>query len=357
MSTTPDTTSPRRRVLAYDALRAFSILSVVAIHCFMPLRGVLPERSVAMVADDVLHYAVPVFVFISGALLWSRPWRPGPGTYGHFLWRRLTAVGAPYATWALIYLAVSLATAADPAAILRRAPALLLTGHVWYHLYFIPMLLGFYLLTPLAARVLQRSPEATVAVIYLVRIALWPPASAWLHANSPELLWSYATHIATHLPHMALGAWFAMRLAEWPTWWRKSWPALLAAGLAVLTARSLGAFGGLGAPLSVLPYPLGMTATVLGLALAAFELEPHFDRRARVVDRAASLSFGVYFVHPLWLLGLTSALAATGLERLWLEWWAVPVALVMVAAASYATAWALSRQRATAWLVGVGASG
>lgn len=345
--------APRRRVLAYDALRAFSILSVVAIHCFMPLRGVLSDRSVALIVDDLLHYAVPVFVFISGALVWGRPWR---GSFGRFLAGRARAVGAPYLAWALVFLAVLLVTASDPVAQLARAPWLLLTGHVWYHLYFIPMLFGFYLMTPVAARLVHRWPHLTLLAVYVVRITLWPATSAWLRANAPELAWSYATHIATHLPHMVLGAWFAILLPRLPQSALRAWPLPLAGGTAVILARNLGVLPPAAGPAA---YALGMAATVIGLALAAFALEPHYDRFERTVVAGATLSFGVYFVHPLWLLVVERAVTAAGADGLWLAWWAVPAAWAVVAAASYASAALLARSHRTAWLVGVraGAAG
>ncbi len=343
----------RRRVLAYDALRAFSIISVVAIHCFMPLRGLLPEHSAQLIIDDMLHFAVPVFVFISGALVWGRPWRED---LGRFLEGRVRAVGAPYAAWALVYLGVLLVAADDLPAQLARAPWLLLTGHVWYHLYFIPMLFGFYLMSPLAAPLIHRWPTATLLIVYALRIGAWPPASAWLHGNAPGLAWSYATHIATHLPHMALGAWFAIMLPKLPRRALAWWPLPLAGGSAVILARTLGLLPPAAGPAA---YALGMAATVLGLAAAGFALEPHYGRFERLVLTGATLSLGVYFVHPLWLLAVESAVSAAAAGALWRAWWAVPLAWVVISTASYATAALLARSRRTAWLVGarMGAGG
>ncbi|MDZ4170214.1 MAG: acyltransferase [Coriobacteriia bacterium] len=334
-------------MLAYDALRAFSILSVVAIHCFMPLRSVLPDTSLQLIIDDLLHYAVPVFVFISGALVWGRPLRT---TYMRFLFERLRWVGLPYLAWALAYLALLLLTTDALGSTLLRAPWLLLTGHVWYHLYFIPMLLGFYLMTPVAVRLIHRWPSATLVMVYAVRIELWPTASAWLRVNAPELAWSYATHLATHLPHMVLGAWFALMLPKIPQRVIGAWLAPLGLGTAILLARILGVVPRAHSPAA---YALGMAATVLGMAFAAYSLEPRFDRFERVVVAGAALSFGVYFVHPMWLLALERGVSAASAESLWMRWWAVPVAWALVSAASYATAWLLARSGRTAWLVGV----
>ncbi len=340
------------RVVAWDALRVFAIATVVAIHCFMPLRGMLPAGSVPLVIDDVLHYAVPLFVFISGALVWGRPWSSTPGAYRRFVTGRLTQIGLPYTAWAIVYLGALLATASDPVAQITRAGGLLLTGHVWYHLYFVPMLLTFYLITPLASRAIRAKPELLLVVIYVLRIALWPSLSLWLRETAPALVWSYATHLATHLPHMALGAWFAVRQHRLPSALRRLWPLVLGAGLIAVTLLAVGATAEWPAALRRLVYPLGMAATILGLVLGGFALEPRTHRVAPQIARAAALSFGVYLVHPLWLLALESLVTAAGLDTAWLSWWAVPAACLLVGSASLASASLLADTPATDWLVG-----
>jgi surface polysaccharide O-acyltransferase-like enzyme len=352
MSTSTQAPTGERRIPAYDALRVFAIATVVAIHAFMPLRGVVPERSLPMVIDDLLHYAVPLFVFISGALIWSRPWPTGKRTYGEFMSKRLVQVGLPYLTWAFVFLLLLVATSPDPGEVLARAPGLLLTGHVWYHLYFIPMLLTFYALTPLASRALRARPELVVLIVYAARITLWPAASAWIRDMTPSLTWSYATHIATHLPHMALGAWFALRYPILPRSVRRAWPVLLIGGTAVLLASSLGMTGEWPTAARRLVYPLGMAATIVGLALAGFAVEPLLARVRPRVIALSSLALGVYFVHPLWLLVAEKAVATAGMTALWLRPWAVPAAWATVGLASLGSAWLLTRSRWTAWLVG-----
>lgn len=348
---TPVAQSARQRRLAWDALRVFAILSVVGIHAFMTLRGTIAPHDPRSVIDDMLHYAVPVFVFISGALVWGRPFPTEPGAYKRFVTSRARAIALPYVAWFALYLALAALAAEQPARILTQAPVLLLTGNVWYHLYFIPMLLGFYLLTPWASRAAQRQPELLVLAAYVIRLALWPQVDGAIRDVSWQA-WSYLTHIATHLPHMALGAWFAVRaIAEKPAA-RRSWPLLLVVGQGVLLAATLGVLPRIPV-VGTLVTPSAMALSVLGFALAAFALEPAYDRYARPITRAAELSFGVYFVHPAWLLALNLGLKATGTRGVWSAWW-MPVAVwMLLSAASYMVAAALSRSSATSWLIGV----
>lgn len=343
---------PSGRIVAYDALRVFAILTVVAIHTLMPYRSVLDEDATVRVLDDVLHYAVPLFVFISGVLVWGRPWIGEPGAYRRFLYRRFSAIGLPYLAWATLYAAVFVAQSADVTASLARLPGLLLTGHVWYHLYFIPMLLTFYLFTPLAARIAHRCPEALLAGTLLLRILFGAALIAAAKHVAP-LFGSYVTHLVTHLPHMALGAWFAVRLPVIPGRMRAAWPLLLAAGLGgswAVAAAGLPSWP-LSAHRAILP--VLTAATVLGFALAALAAEPYYARFARTVTHLGSLSFGVYFVHPLLLLGVDAAVAASGNAWPWGHWWFPVTVWIAVSAVSFGASDLLQRGAATAWLVGL----
>lgn len=342
----------RGRIVAYDALRVFAILTVVAIHTLMPYRELLPETSPVRVLDDVLHYAVPLFVFISGALVWARPWRAEKGAYRAFLARRLGVIGVPYLAWAGLYAALYVARASDPSTALARVPGLVANGHIWYHLYFIPMLLTFYLLTPVAARLAHKNPELLVAVTLVLRIVVGPLAIRAISDASP-LAGQYATHVLSHLPNMALGAWFALRLDVMPSWVRRIWPAVLGAGLAGLTAISY--YGLPDWPLQMhrLAFPTAMTATVLGLALAALALGPAYERFSATLTRMGSFAFGVYFVHPLVLAGVDAMLARGCMVRPWSRWWFPVLVWATASAVSFTVTELFSEHRKTAWLVGL----
>jgi surface polysaccharide O-acyltransferase-like enzyme len=345
---------PRGRIIAYDALRVFAICSVVAIHTLMPYRASLPADAFVRVFDDLLHYAVPLFVFISGALIWARPWNGGPGAYRTFLRRRFSVIALPYAVWAAIYSAIFIGQAADRGHALRQLPGLVLTGHVWYHLYFIPMLLTFYLLTPLASKLAHRNPELLVVVAYLVRLLAGPAITEAARALFGVMGWQYATHVVIHLPHMALGAWFALRMGVLPRWFRAAWLPLLVGGLAINTGVSLSVLSAIAQPWRNSVIALGMALLVLGIALKVTSLEPLYEHWAPDITRAGSLAFGVYFVHPLLLLGLNGALSALGAQTIWLSQpWFPVVVWAVVSGLSFWIAEVLSQSRSTSWLVGL----
>lgn len=342
---------PRQRILAYDALRVFAIVTVVAIHTLMPYRDLLGPTAPVRVLDDLLHYAVPLFVFISGVFAWGRPLPQEPGAYVTFLRRRGSVILLPYLAWSAVYLAL-LALQGTQQLTPVRVAGLLLSGHTWYHLYFIPMLLTFYLLTPLANRISGRSPELLVIVCYAIRILVGPEIANVFRTALGDLGWSYAIHIVTHLPHMALGAWFYARRNAIPRSWSLA-IGLLALGTGILLAASLGWSADLPVLARRLFYPTGMAATVIGLALLALLLEPRLGRVEEPLMAASALAFGVYFVHPLFLLGVDEAVASVADPSIWLRPWFAVAVFAAVTAASFATSALLASRPRTCRLVGV----
>lgn len=342
--------SKTQRIVAYDALRVFAIVTVVAIHTLMPYRNYLPDTAPVRIFDDLLHYAVPLFVFISGVFVWGRDIAPGWKGYSAFLSRRVSVVVVPFLAWSALYMVI-LAIRQPSSLTPMRAVGLLLTGHTWYHLYFIPMLLTFYLLTPVATRIRAFSPELLVAGCYALRILGGPEIASLARTFAGDLGWAFATHVVIHLPHMALGAWFAVRQHRLP---RSALliAALLVGGTAVLYAASTGMTATLAGPVKRLVFPVGMAATVLGLALGALRLEPAFERHTNTIVSASALAFGVYFVHPLFLLSVDGLIARLSAAELWNQAWFPLIVFAGVTAASFATASLLARTPLACRLVG-----
>lgn len=336
------------RVAGFGRLRAVAILAVLGIHTLMATRPLLPPTAPQRLLDGLLHFAVPVFVFVSGALVWGRP----VDRYARFLRRRAAVVVVPYLAWSSAYLAV-LAARGDPSAVLASAPRLLLTGETWYHLYFVPMLVVFYLLTPIAWRLARRSPEVLVSIALVVNLWLGPAILSVTYGAGMTSLGNVLTHLVVHVPEMALGAWFAIRREGSLRALARSWPLLLATGLGAQTATLLGGVPQLPWFAGRLLTLVAAEAVVLGLAGACFARRGSEPERPRALGtRIAALSFGAYLVHPLPVEALQRAVAAIGWTPLWPAWWFLAGAYAIIAGASFGVVALLAGGRRTRWLVG-----
>lgn len=389
------TQQPKKtRIFAYDALRVFAILTVLLIHALMTSRGI-GQTSTMAAFDRWIHYAVPLFVFVSGALIWSRPWENG--SYATFVKRRVLRVGPSYLFWSVIFIALLYAGFSGSGALygneynwnglptagvdfltyVSRIPGYLFSGHSWYHLYFIPMILTFYLLTPLFARALRAfkgSAELTVVAALCFKGLLGPVIFAGLTQLGNPFINSYCTHLVQHLPAMALGGWFGVRMGKALSMWSVRWATSTSASILQLTSPKSGAeksypaalrekiphaapalFAGT-APMKIssLLWPFAQVALFV---IPACLLEPLWQALKKPLKAASELSFGVYYIHALYLL-IAQKLSLAFLDPdlwngFWTSWSGVLLVWAFLIIASYATSWLLSKSPRLRWIIGL----
>lgn len=367
----------KRRVLGYDALRVVAMCAVVGIHACMTARGFAgggtgtdsgAGGSAVAALDSALHFTVPLLVFLSGILVWGRPFARERGAYVRFMRRRLTRVGLPYLAWFVLYAVAALLLPAARTGWLQDVPRdaahigelllRLLSGRVWYHLYFVPMLLTLYAMAPVVDRMLRWRrwcPELLVVVTLVIKVGLFPAVNPWMQTQLQSDVYAWLVHLLVHLPHMMLGAWVAIRWGELITRTvnrlsdgdgSPDRPDSAATDTAGDTAAAALFLLQPKRWLATLKYPV----LLLFMIAVAVALEPVWRRIERPLTRLSALSFGVYFVHPLLLVAAQALLPAHA--RVWagllpvLGLWAVLLVVSFVLSAG------LARFRATRWLIG-----
>ena len=115
-----------KRILGYDVLRVVSIVAVVATHVLMVYRGTPDQNAITSALDDLLHFAVPAFFFVSGALVWGAYRGRSLRDYVSFLHKRASVVLGPYLVWSALYLLIDVFRG-DRLYWLSNSPLLLLT--------------------------------------------------------------------------------------------------------------------------------------------------------------------------------------------------------------------------------------
>jgi len=123
------------------------------------------------------RFAVPVFVMISGALLLNREYE-----LGGFLKKRLTRVIWPFLFWSLVYVGYSwydeeLDFNAD---VWHNVLLVLhqLKYGAYYHLWYVYMLIGLYLIIPVISRFVRNAKEKEIQyflVVWFIVIAFTQP--------------------------------------------------------------------------------------------------------------------------------------------------------------------------------------
>ncbi len=131
-----------------DYIRAIAVLGVVFVHV---AADVITEWSAipanrwwsANVYDSLTRGCVPMFIMISGALLLSVQ-----ESYKDFFRKRLNRIFVPFLFWTILYLIWKKAFYTPDLGLLPSL-RLALDGGAWVHLWFLYILAGLYLLTPI----------------------------------------------------------------------------------------------------------------------------------------------------------------------------------------------------------------
>ena len=141
---------PPRRMAELDLLRCLAILMVVTLHAAAPLLSDpsllgTPAWYFCLLLDPFSRTGVPLFFMLSGFLILrdSRTLQVGP-----FYRRRLPRLVVPLVLWNLIYALADSWGTHRPFSLLEYLGSLLDRG-CYYHIWFIYLLVGLYLLAPL----------------------------------------------------------------------------------------------------------------------------------------------------------------------------------------------------------------
>jgi surface polysaccharide O-acyltransferase-like enzyme len=154
-------------------LRFIALPAVIILHCSSPLLGgygKVPhgEWLAADFYNALTRFAVPVFVMITGALLLGRD-----EEIVTFLKKRLSRVIVPFLFWSLVYIAYSyynedIAYTGNMHITINQVLHQLKTGSQ-YHLWYVYMLIGLYLIIPILAKFIIKATEKE----QLYFLALW----------------------------------------------------------------------------------------------------------------------------------------------------------------------------------------
>ena len=342
----------RKRVVFLDYLRVVACFMVMAIHSAEPfyLGGEAPDVTAIAsrwdlfwitVTECICRVAVPLFVIASSYLLF-----PVTRPTGEFFRRRLSRVAVPFLVWAAAYVA---AAGGKWGQLLFNFPDE--GGHLW----FVPMLLGLYLLMPLlspwAEKVSGRELRGWIA-LWLFTTAFPFLRRAWealygapsfgavpyLYGECPWNMFGTFHYVSGFIGYMLLGLWFR-KFAK-----ARSWSSTLAAA-APLWIAGVAVIGipflfytdkfPFAAPyahavrmeMSIEYCSLGVALTTIAAFMVLRKLNSEGALYAKVVRPVSEASYGMYLLHMFALAPISAAL----IPRL-----PTPLAIVATAAAAFA---------------------
>lgn len=175
------------RILFVNVIRAYAMFIVVMIHvASVPGPHYNTISSLDWWITNAFHAfskgGPPMFTMVSGMLLLN-PGRDQPLSY--FFKRRFIRVLGPFVAWAVIYLGWRMfyfGESFTPGEMLRE----IVQGPVYYHLWFIQMILGLYLATPILRIYVKNARQRDLGYfigVWIFAVAILPLVSRYLGIN------------------------------------------------------------------------------------------------------------------------------------------------------------------------------
>ncbi len=320
--------------------RVVAILAVIAVHVDSPLvlRTSHPSSWwFGNLAESASRWCVPVFIMISGALLLTTA---RTADAGPFYRRRFARLGPAMVVWTIAYLIFGNVTNGIPRT-LEEAIRSVLAGRPYYHLYYLFIIAGLYVVAPglrLAVERLDRRGLAGAAAVAFGLAIGDQLILTFFGIGGPNAVTRWLPFVGFFLAGALLrdlpGSPSRVRIAA----------AIAVAGIlatALGTALLVGPLGfGLGRGRYLYEYP---SITTVPVSLAVFALlvwvgPPVFGRLSgtarSLIASAAVASFGIYLIHPMVLAGLSNL-------GLYASATFVPVAVVATIAVTFVISWFL----------------
>ncbi|WP_244987697.1 acyltransferase [Methanoculleus chikugoensis] len=355
-----------------EYMRGVAALAVIAVHVSMNYTRIPAVNLLALLDVFIYisaHFAVPVFIFVSGWVLAAR--YAGDYSPGEFYRRRAKTILPPYLFFTALYLLVAVEGTIGFSGVpsLERVVEALLLGNAAYHLWFFVLIIQLYLLFPLIIRGYDFFDRAGASLFLLLSLFII------------QILWNAGAHIAgaylglewytvlirlfpSHLLYFALGVHVARHTDDCRSALRSVPPGLVlvAAGAGALLLggiwiASVIRYGSLaGTTLAVLCIyrilePLYYVPVIAVLILAAWRLEGTDGLSAAAARSFGEHSYGIYLVHPLVIAAAASLWASlTGLA--WADWPTYPAVFIAAVLASYAAVRVLAGVPYAGWLLG-----
>jgi surface polysaccharide O-acyltransferase-like enzyme len=323
----------RDRAWYIDALKVGAIAAVIMIHVIGVKAAAASDSGVGWWVANALYsgarWSVPVFVMASGALILGR----ASGPMSVFYRRRFSRLLPAAVFWTVAYLvfaALFQSGTRDPGQLI----ASIASGRPYMHLYFLPLIMGLYLVAPFLSRAIVTAPRAVIwgAGVVSIGINVLDPLFGWLAGtgSAPDLV----TWWIPFLGYFLLG--YAIHTAK-PLVGR-SW--LVGALIVAIAAQAVGYWWGPGHDPMLRGYLenyLCLPTVVAAVALFALlrASDQGFGSAHPLLARLSILTFGVYLGHLMIAVGLMhfGHLDANASVVVLLGTWAVTVVLSFVAAA------------------------
>lgn len=310
--------SMSNRLPEFDIIRVIAAFSVIAIHVTAGYAHVL---TLGYYVNHLVRYAVPMFIILSGFLLYFTDTLKPPLPVAAFYRKRGKRVLYPYILWSLLYSSYNQLCGGSYPSLSQFSAALghdLLWGTANFHLYFLIIIIQLYLLYPWLRKWLET--DASSLLLTALGITLIAQTVYYLCMMQNiilpvplNLIW--VRFFPVWIFYFVLG----MMVARSKTYWQHHLPKqvlvpgltwLAALSLVILDSKLTNIVGSILRP-SIILYTVVSFFFMYSLALKIKPIEKPW------LSWLSQQSFLIYLLHPLILSLLMRIASSLGHPELW----------------------------------------
>lgn len=324
------------KIIAIEWMRVVAAVAIVTIHVVAASYWEIDKLGyrtwiISAGIGWMLTWSIPIFIMISGYLILGRGKTVNATS---FYQRRLVKIGIPWLFWNGVYFIINGGQewGVFVSDILNNGSS--------YHLYFVNIIIGLYLVTPILDRYLRYLNRGWVvmaltgmAAIYHLGYCFW----GWLKLENILVMW------LPYTGYYLAGYWLGKRkfkLSGWLGWG-------LAGGIlaiCVFVTRKLVFIFETHDQDTILVSRLSLNVAAATMLIfnSVLNWNNQIFSRYKWVTKISELTLGIYLIHPLWLRIITEqkTVSQLMLDAYWL-WFSL--VLLSVLFLSSLSVWAIKR--------------
>ena len=300
---------PQNKYIVWlDNAKILSIFAVVIGHVTSTLMAINEIGSTnwwyGHVFRSMINWCVPVFVMVSGALLLDPKKKED---YATFYKKRFSKIFIPLVFWTVIYTLLVLKTGYYGDYIIPTTHELirhLLTGTPYYHMWFLYMIIGLYLFTPFFRKIVENTTRRELILLVMISLLFAMLSTGYsILINGTDKRVLFTNQFLPFIPYFFTG--YLINTSEFkpkkPALWIVSIVSFIISFLGCyyfMYTRGINSGEYFNESLSFAVVPMSISIMVLLKSWRKPIINNQFTKKL------ASLTLGIYLIHPLFFLGI-----------------------------------------------------
>lgn len=304
------------KIKEIELLRGFAILGVISVHVsayFTEMHHVNFLVILSIIVDVFSHFAVPLFIFISGYILSFK--YNGFFSEKLFYRKRAKSLLPQYFIFSILYLLLRIYLEKSLAFSLKNIVYKIITASSYYHLWYFGLIVQLYLLYPYINRALTRGNIKFFLILAFIVQEFWLISTDIFSNYCPSTFFlkfrSY--FFISHIFYFFLGIYVCQNYSNVRYWIRNFKIKIIFIEFTLLTSlisyfwiKGTSEYGYCDIPPCYFLIPHLFDSTYYSLCIFIISMVSLYISNTKswfsnIISSLGNYSFGIYLIHPMYI--------------------------------------------------------